>query len=52
MKTAVIFATLIASAAGFAAKKGASTAVSFDSELGVQAPVCLPLLPLFSGKRM
>jgi hypothetical protein len=43
MKTAVIFASLIASTAGFAAKKAAPKAKavvsSFEGELGVQQPV-------------
>jgi hypothetical protein len=42
--TAVILASLIASASGFAAKKAAAPAVkvsSYESELGVQRPVSL-----------
>lgn len=42
MKTAVIFASLIASTAGFAAKKAApkkAVVSSFEGELGVQQPV-------------
>jgi hypothetical protein len=51
MKTAVIFASLIASTAGFAAKKAApkkkAVVSSFEGELGVQQPVrvtpCCPI---------
>ena len=49
MKAAVIFASLIASTAGFAAKKAAAPKAkavvgSFEGELGVQQPVRASLL--------
>jgi hypothetical protein len=54
MKTAVILASLIASASGFAAKKAAVPAVkvsSFEGELGVQQPVSTKMLGVFIDHR-